>query len=194
MKTCSQCRNELPVTEFYRQARGKDALQSKCKACCRAYRAEWEARNVERMRIYYRRKALKDRYGQDAPELFGRLMEKQRGVCAICRKPETAVGRGGVGQRLAVDHDHETGEVRGLMCRVCNQTLGAMGDNIQGVMRFVEYLQNPPASSLERVEPAVRWSRDWTECRGCGTDSKRYGGRGYCHACYEYRHKRGQLD
>lgn len=52
-------------------------------------------------------------------ELFKQFSDLQNGCCAICGKTEEAEGR-----RLALDHDHETGVVRGLLCLSCNQALG----------------------------------------------------------------------
>lgn len=60
---------------------------------------------------------LKARYGLSAAE-YDHLLALQRNVCRICRKPCST------GKRLAVDHDHETGKVRGLLCRRCNRGLG----------------------------------------------------------------------
>jgi len=45
-------------------------------------------------------------------------------------------------RKLAVDHCHETGVVRGLLCFRCNQALGNFGDNLEGINKVVEYLQN----------------------------------------------------
>lgn len=55
---------------------------------------------------------------------YDSMFELQGGVCAICRQPETVRTRVGVVRRLAVDHDHETNLVRGLLCYRCNTTLG----------------------------------------------------------------------
>jgi hypothetical protein len=41
-----------------------------------------------------------------------------------------------------VDHDHETGAIRGLLCKHCNSSLGKLGDNLEGLMRAVDYLKN----------------------------------------------------
>jgi len=64
-----------------------------------------------------------------SPEQYEKMSEAQDHVCAICRRPETALGRGGKVMGLAVDHCHTTGVVRSLLCRVCNQTLGRHQDN-----------------------------------------------------------------
>jgi Recombination endonuclease VII len=64
---------------------------------------------------------------QGYPELF----EAQGGVCAICGKPP--------GERaLHVDHDHETGQVRGLLCYSCNTKLGWLELRWDDIMRYIK--------------------------------------------------------
>lgn len=64
---------------------------------------------------------------------------RQGGRCAICRRePEQ-------GRRLAVDHDHATGEVRGLLCKACNTALGMFRDDVASLARAIGYLADPPA-------------------------------------------------
>ena len=59
------------------------------------------------------------------PGEYDVMLEEQEGCCAICGRPETKrQGRGGRLMSLAVDHDHETGVVRGLLCATCNIMLG----------------------------------------------------------------------
>ena len=75
-------------------------------------------------------------------EDYDRMYESQNGVCAICLKPETTKDRwrrGGI-KRLAVDHDHETGAVRGLLCDRCNKALGCFRDDPELVRAALDYL------------------------------------------------------
>ena len=67
---------------------------------------------------------------------YDELLEKQDGVCAICGKPETYKEN----QNLAVDHDHETGRVRGLLCRKCNLGIGQLQDDPSLLWKALEYL------------------------------------------------------
>ena len=83
-------------------------------------------------------------------KLFGislveyRLMhEAQNGVCAICGKPETRQCGKGKPNGLAVDHDHETGIVRGLLCGNCNMGLGLLGDGPELLRKALAYLTTP---------------------------------------------------
>jgi hypothetical protein len=83
---------------------------------------EWSQQHPERRSEHYRRKYLKQ-YGLTIKE-YDRMLEEQKGVCAICGQPETFVTKHGKPCRLAVDHDHTTGKVRALLCGVCNKRLG----------------------------------------------------------------------
>lgn len=72
----------------------------------------WLKANPHKVREY----ELRSRYGISSEE-YDRLLQEQGGACAIC------AGSCPTGRRLAVDHDHETGRVRGLLCATCNQRL-----------------------------------------------------------------------
>lgn len=86
-------------------------------------------------RLSYRRKL---HYGitQDA---YDNLLYKQNGVCAICGNPETVIIRGTLCP-LSVDHDHDTGAIRGLLCSTCNSALGLFKDNIENLSNAIDYL------------------------------------------------------
>ena len=126
MKTCTKCDAEKPLEEFYKNANTKDALMHQCKACCKRYRSE----NKEQER----NRTLKAKYGIDLWE-YNQMFEEQAGCCGICQQHQTRFKRA-----LAVDHCHETGEVRGLLCRECNTGIGSLGDTLEGVLRAAAYL------------------------------------------------------
>jgi Recombination endonuclease VII len=69
---------------------------------------------------------------------YQRLYARQDGCCALCRRPFDLY-------KLHVDHDHETGAVRGLLCHRCNTGLGSLGDTIESAERAVAYLKRRPA-------------------------------------------------
>lgn len=83
-----------------------------------------------------RERYFRDTYGITLED-YDEMLEWQGGGCAICGSP---VGDG-VGRRLSVDHDHETGEVRGLLCSRCNAGLGMFQDRQDLLLRAVEYLE-----------------------------------------------------
>ncbi len=84
----------------------------------------------------YNRRA---KYGLE-PEDFQALLAKQGGVCAICRRPETAELRG-KNKALCVDHDHVTDRVRGLLCFRCNLWIGYLGDDPERARAAAAYLE-----------------------------------------------------
>lgn len=110
----------------------KDGRQSKCKACT----SKWHYDNRER-RLEIRMKSV---YGIDAQQ-YKTLLENQKGLCAICgtARPETPSGT------WCIDHDHVTGEIRGLLCFLCNSGLGHFRDRIDLIENAKAYLVNPPA-------------------------------------------------
>lgn len=82
-------------------------------------------------------------YGITAEEYWA-IYKFQGGVCYICRRAK-GTGR----KRLSVDHDHETGYIRGLLCGPCNlDVLGHLRDEPEAFLRGFDYLKNPPAFSV----------------------------------------------
>lgn len=83
-----------------------------------------------------RKWALKSLYNL-TPQDYESLLFVQHGVCGICLNPELSVPN----QRLAVDHDHTTGKVRGLLCSNCNRALGQFQDNVDRLRAAIAYLE-----------------------------------------------------
>jgi hypothetical protein len=85
-------------------------------------------------------------YGITAEEYWA-IYRAQGGVCYICQRAKGKDEQGrGRGKMLSVDHDHKTGEVRGLLCGPCNKdVLGHLRDSIAALERAVTYLTDPPA-------------------------------------------------
>ncbi|ERB55293.1 hypothetical protein N806_29715 [Rhodococcus sp. P27] len=84
-------------------------------------------------------KHIEATYGITTDEYWA-IYESQGKVCAICKRAN------GSRKRLSVDHDHATGEVRGLLCTPCNRNvLGHLRDDAQALQRAIGYLSSPPA-------------------------------------------------
>ena len=117
--------------KYYRAHREEIAIRRKAnyqkhkersKAYGRAYReANWD--------LVFAKRLLKE-HGITREE-YDLLLEQQGGRCAICQKLKT----------LHIDHCHTTGEVRGLLCIVCNTGLGKLGDDLEGLRAAVAYLE-----------------------------------------------------
>jgi Recombination endonuclease VII len=71
---------------------------------------------------------------KDAADAIARLRAEQQQLCAICKKHESETGT------LCLDHCHDTGEIRGLLCRKCNAGIGLLGDNLETVRAATAYL------------------------------------------------------
>lgn len=139
MKRCSKCGESKPLGEFFKDRSKRHGLMALCKKCkmasCRAYvkatgydkKRYWANRDSERERHLVRK------YGVTFAR-YAALLKEQGGCCAICRRREPG------GRMLDVDHDHATGEVRGLLCNSCNRVLGHAGDSIARLRSAIKYL------------------------------------------------------
>ena len=92
---------------------------------------------------YYADSDLRKLYGVTL-DWYKQKFKEQNGVCAICEEPETAVIRGRT-ISMAVDHCHNTGSARGLLCTKCNQGLGLFRDKIDTLESAVRYLKGSAA-------------------------------------------------
>ena len=82
------------------------------------------------------------RFKMTANEYY-ELLEKQNNVCKICKNPETQMKKKfNKVKMLSIDHCHETGFIRGLLCHQCNVGLGAFKDSIQNLECAIEYLKS----------------------------------------------------
>lgn len=91
------------------------------------------------VRVWNHKANLKVKFGI-TPERYGEMMLAQKGLCALCQKPETRM-QNGRPTNLAVDHDHGNGKVRELLCFKCNIALGALNDDIEVMARAISYLR-----------------------------------------------------
>lgn len=97
-----------------------------------SYMREWNKRNP----LKAKNNDLRKMYGIGLVE-YDSMLSDQNGVCAICSEPET-----GRFKYLAVDHDHDTGKIRGLLCHRCNKALGGFKDSAEMLGKAVKYLEN----------------------------------------------------
>ena len=104
------------------------------------YAREWHRKSRAADPDYYRNRHLKKTYGVDL-DWYNAKLEEQGGACAICKKPETAIIHGNA-IRLSVDHCHNTGKVRGLLCRACNNALGMLGHDCGILASAISYLES----------------------------------------------------
>lgn len=97
---------------------------------------------VKRRKAANHEKRVQETYGLQKGE-YAQLYTFQGGLCALCRRAT------GASRRLSVDHDHGTGNVRGLLCRPCNSLLGHARDKALFFVRCIWYLRKPPFQRMK---------------------------------------------
>lgn len=125
MPVCTRCGNEKAAQEFVKRSRSKTGLHTHCKDCF----LEVNRLSIEKHHGTDRNRHLKIRYGIEEHEV-DELVRSQGNKCAICLAPHPE----------HVDHDHQTGRVRGVLCFNCNRGLGYIGDSIKGLFHAADYL------------------------------------------------------
>lgn len=151
-KRCHKCGEVKPLLQFYAHRSTRDGRANYCAECQKAARREWSKANADKVRQHNAKRSLTDKRRDHrqwwlrlynlTPAQYADLLAGQNGVCAICSQPETYIdARTGEPRRLAVDHDHATGTVRGLLCGRCNRALGQFNDSIDVVQRAADYLR-----------------------------------------------------
>lgn len=145
-KTCKVCQRAKPLDAFYVTKYGAAGRRGTCKVCTKI-----KARPARVDQI--RRQNLKN-YGMTIAE-YDALFAAQDGRCAICDEPEKIISRNGQPFRLAVDHDHQTGAARGLLCALCNRMVGHLESRADMVSRMQAYLAQHKVPGNYGVPPDV---------------------------------------
>lgn len=158
MKICPKCQLEQDDSEFNKNYR--DGLRGLCKKCkrqdkilasreLRKVKAEekkqaskYYKENYEKIKLQQRASWLKKNYNITI-EQYDEMLKKQNNACAICLKPESRLNIKGTVQALAVDHEHVTGKIRGLLCLRCNRYLVGVGNenNIESLRKNIDLMQ-----------------------------------------------------
>jgi hypothetical protein len=177
-KRCRICRETKPFDQFHRANGMRDGYRSECKECFGRLAAEryrtlpgfreraisrtqrWRETNPERYAELQRRtKAsptykrslrnshLKRKYGITLAD-YEAMLAAQAGGCAICGAPEPD------GQSLHVDHCHDAGAVRGLLCFRCNAGLGQFDHDGERLAAAAAYLSSSPGPAPPTPPPA----------------------------------------
>lgn len=162
MKLCKKCdpQQMKPLSEFHKSKHHSSGVNSCCKSCAnkngkkhytnnkertlknnKIYRSEniqeiKQKKKKYRLKYITREKELKliNKYGMSLED-YAKMLEMCDHVCSICKTHTTK-------RSLAVDHDHITGEIRGLLCGKCNVILGLCHDNPVILLQAVEYLNS----------------------------------------------------
>ncbi len=160
-KTCSACGDSKSLDSFVKNKASSDGRYSQCKECRKKYYQKNKAKLLEQHKQYYKenaewKKAYQDKYrkakmaeipnwkklkemayktGKTFDEVeawFNKQWMKQQAQCAICGKVFC--------EDDCIDHDHDTNELRGLLCNLCNVGIGALKDFPEVCLKASKYL------------------------------------------------------
>lgn len=192
--TCVRCNEAKPADKFVNDRTRNSGKFPWCKLCVIETRAETKRQDATRQRVraqpgerscsgclsslqgmHHNRQfcsaSCKDRvrrwriFGL-SPDEYRALLASNEGLCPICKREP---------KRWCIDHNHETGEVTGLVCSICNQSLIAYSRHeVETARRLLDYLENPPLSRVlgkrKTVGPAgmAQFEREegWRKARG----------------------------
>lgn len=172
-KICTKCKVSKTISSFTIRCKRTGRLHTWCSLCLKEYKSvRWATKKVEMKeykKIWYEKnkedqkeknrnryhtgdktkhsanvwknKILRD-FGITEVD-YKSILESQQGVCKICRKKDD--------RRLAVDHCHVTGNIRGLLCRRCNTSIGLFEDNVNLLKYAIEYLEKSLMESTKNV-------------------------------------------
>lgn len=164
-KICRGCELDKPLSEYTKTNRNSSGYHARCRTCTSAQQKQWREANPGKNAEYGRRwaernpdykkdekfssleyrqqnylkngrnRALKLKYGITVDE-FNVMLASQGGRCAICGRPDS----GKLDSGMNVDHSHESGKVRGILCHYCNVGLGNFQDNPEILLSAADYL------------------------------------------------------
>lgn len=139
-KLCSSCGHYKPVDKFSPHKATKDKRNITCKTCKNKRAKEWRRENLEQSNARAREHHLMYTYGI-TKEQYETMLARQGGVCALCDALPTT-------KALAVDHSHDTGAIRGLLCVRCNHSLERL-ETIPGwADRAAQYLNKATVGGM----------------------------------------------
>lgn len=150
-RPCRICKEVKTFDEFTRDRGRRDGRGTVCLICAagltRHYNSLLDPLERKRRKAEYhrknpashRRRMLKNNFGLTL-EQYAEMLAAQDHRCAICKQPEAITRRSGV-QPLSVDHCHETGKIRQLLCGHCNYGLGHFRDSPERLRAAADYLE-----------------------------------------------------
>lgn len=131
-KVCTKCGIKRERSGFHKDSSRVDGIGAYCKECRLKITNQWREENPEKINkqsIWDKRDKV---YGITKEQYF-KIIERQKEKCGICKAF--------IDESSAVNHNHETGIVRGILCRQCNSGLGMFKDNIESLKAAIKYLK-----------------------------------------------------
>ena len=132
MKTCNRCNKTKTYENFRPRKSAKDGYRNQCRVCIEEMRKE---RRADPLRSLNERESNLQRLYGIGIEEYNEMFSAQEGQCKICQRHQDDFHK-----TLGVDHCHDTGKIRGLLCDSCNRGIGLLGDSPDLLNRAIQYL------------------------------------------------------
>lgn len=163
-KMCPGCGEDKPLSEFHKNRRHSSGVASRCKVCQAAYAGQYQRQNRERAtennrrwRIDNREHYLASKRAYRTRVRYGLVdraayIEQQGATCGVCGTDE----QGGRHNDWVIDHDHKSGQVRGILCSADNLAIGILNEDVE---RFhaaaCHMLKSVDVIGISRVDPLL---------------------------------------
>lgn len=138
-KVCYRCKENKHRSGYNVNRKRVDGLSFYCKTCTQKARKDRYWKDPEKGRQQSKDSIRKSRFGIEKHE-YQEMVNRQNNLCAICNELEKLKSRNGTVAALSIDHDHETGAIRALLCRKCNFMIGCANDDPELLKKAIEYL------------------------------------------------------
>jgi hypothetical protein len=153
-KRCTECLEFKPTNDFHNAAHGLLGVTNKCKECFKERYAKDRERILAKQKKYYEenpdnrgRNSFKNHIKRNYNLTLNEYDQLAENGCMICGTPHM----------LGIDHDHDSNEVRGVLCRSCNGGLGLFKDSIDLLLKAASYLESKKASfPMPGIRPSAK--------------------------------------
>lgn len=161
-KVCTKCHIEKPISDFYfrrSKERKNGYYTSDCKECACNTIKKWyrnggkkkcqdhKATEAGKARVQRNRFSSRVRMHGISEEEYLLMYEIQDGACAICGNTQSIKHNGKV-ISLSIDHNHDTGQVRGLLCHHCNAMIGHAREDVDLLKKAIKYIETHNKSRI----------------------------------------------
>lgn len=156
MKVCTKCKQKKSIKSFSKNIDAKSGLAYWCKNCVKKKNKIWKNKNKVKKRLYDKAWKAKNptyyplytaKYQYGFAGILKELYIVQKRMCPICEKKLVL-------KKAHIDHDHKTGDIRGILHPQCNLTIGKLGDSYEGLLRATEYLR--PFALDKKIQKVVK--------------------------------------
>lgn len=145
-KICARCKQEKPLDQFCKNSQQRDGHNVYCKSCQKIINKKWRDNNPEYFKaysknyndnnkLYIANKSMINNHGISI-EQKSAILKNQNNKCAICGKNIGLLGRDS-----HIDHNHETGKVRAVLCQRCNHLIGDCLESVDILNNAINYLK-----------------------------------------------------